>query len=56
MDITVTIAIIAAVVIIAIVIVLVVTSGKVRMADLIARHNAEIEAKNSELDSLRASV
>ncbi|MGN1233617.1 MAG: DNA recombination protein RmuC [Candidatus Cryptobacteroides sp.] len=56
MDITVSIAIIAAVVIIAIVVIWVVSSGKARMADRIARQNAEIEEKESELVSLRATV
>ena len=54
MDIAVTIAIIAAVVIIAIATVWVVSSGKSR--DLIRRQQLEIEEKNSELASLRASV
>ena len=54
MDIAVTIAIIAAVVIIAIAAVWVVSSGKSR--DLIRRQQLEIDEKNSELDSLRASV
>ena len=54
MDIAVTIAIIAAVVIIAIATVWVVSSGKSR--DLVRRQQLEIEEKNSELASLRASV
>ena len=54
MDIAVTIAIIAAVVIIAIATVWVVSSGKSR--DLIRRQQLEIEEKNSELASLRASL
>ena len=54
MDIAVTIAIIAAVVIIAIATVWVVSSGKSR--DLIRRQQLEIEEKNSELASIRASL
>ena len=54
MDIAVTIAIIAAVVIIAIAAVWVVSSGKSR--DLVRRQQLEIDEKNSELASLRASV
>ena len=54
MDIAVTIAIIAAVVIIAIAAVWVVSSGKSR--GLVRRQQLEIDEKNSELASLRASV
>ena len=54
MDIAVAIVIIAAVVIIAIATVWVVSSGKSR--DLIRRQQLEIDEKNSELASLRASL